>query len=164
MITVEQDPEMDARVEEAESLDSQMFVEASPRGRFSPQAMNALVKSANSLLPAFGQKDLYPSFGATPSTLEAWPEDLTRIISMFQSATKDAVVEEVITPELVIDISTTRDDNGVQLLAGKINSLSKSRDFKRWLQEEVQEPKAPEQPEQKPEEVDIDALFASRLK
>jgi len=165
--SVEQEaPGFGPQVEEAEQLDKELFAEVSPKGRFSSKALNPLVKATNSLLPAFGQEANYPEFDS--GTYEVWPEDFVRIFSMFSAASRDAATEDVIKSELVIDFADATSDNDLQMLAGKVQGLAKSKDFKKWLKE----PKDEVVPEPVTEDTgdtdemnedEIDDLFASRL-
>ena len=152
------------QVQEAEMADEQLYMEMAPRGRFTDKGMNALVKSVNKLLPAFDQEPTYPAFER--GELEVFPTDLTRILHMFAAASRDAVAEDKIDPELEVSIEEVQDDSGVKLIAGKINLLSKSRDFKRFLDEVPEQAPAPEAEETADDEMtddDIDALFMSRI-
>ena len=145
--------------------DKEMFEQASPKGRFSSKALNALVKAVNMLLPAFDQKNAYPKFDA--GVYEVWPEDLVRIFSMFAAASKDAAAQEIVPSALVINLDDVADDNALYALAGQVQALSKSKHFKRWLKqppekEEVEPVEEQGQQEEMSPQV-IDKLFESRL-
>lgn len=159
-------PGFGPQVEEAEQLDKELFAEVSPKGRFSSKALNPLVKATNSLLPMFDQTPDYPEFDS--GTYEVWPEDFVRIFSMFSAASRDAAAEDVIKSELVIDFADATSDNDLQMLAGKVQALSKSKDFKKWMkkprEEVVVEPVTEDTGETaEMNEDEIDDLFASRL-
>jgi hypothetical protein len=160
-------PGFSAEVEEAEAADKEMYAEVSPKGRFSSKSLNPLVKASNMLLPAFGQEATYPEFDT--GVYETWPEDFVRIFSMFSAASRDAATEDVISPELVVDFENATSDNDVQMLAGKVQALSKSKPFKTWLKapKEITEPEPVEgkdEPEGKEmSEDEIDNLFMNRL-
>ena len=165
MTATEEEP-FAPQVAEAEQADDQFFTEIAPRGRFSSKAMNALVTSANALLPLFDQEPTYPKFDA--GEIEVFPTDFTRILNMFAAASRDAAAENRIDEQLVISLEGVNDDRAVQLMAGKIKLLAKSRDFKRFLDEEAPgEAPAPEAEEptdtDEMADDDIDALFMSRM-
>lgn len=166
-------PEADfsEEVAAAEDADAKMYENVSPKGRFSSKALNALVKATNQLLPAFDQAPEYPKFD--PGTYETFPEDFTRILSMFSSAARDAAVEDTIGEDLVFDFTSATDDNDLQMIAGKINALSKAKAFKKWLGEQAKEEEAVEAPAEDPaaeapkgeamSDDEVDDLFASRI-
>ncbi len=156
------------QVQEAEMADDEMFSEIAPKGRFSSKALNSLVKSTNKLLPAFDQEPSYPEFD--PGKYEVFPTDFTRILSMFTGASRDAAAENSIPSDLVVSLDGVTDDPAVNLLAGKIGALSKSREFKKFLDEEIEEESAEpigDEPEGSEgadlSDEGIDDLFASRM-
>ena len=153
------------QIEQAEELDGEMFAEVSPKGRFSSKALNPLVKATNALLPVFGQDPSYPVFDS--GTYEVFPEDFVRILSMFSAASRDAASDDVVPVELVSDFSEMTNDNDLQVLAGKLQGLAKSKDFKRWMKEPKEvvapEPVGDEEPGPEMSEDEIDSLFEERL-
>lgn len=159
-------PDFGPEIEEAKAVDEEMFSEVAPRGRFSSKSLNALVDAANKLLPIFDQTGDYPKFDT--GTYEVFPTDFVRVLSMFSQASRDAVSEDVVSPELVISLDGITDDNDVQVLSGKISGLASSREFKKWLKEPVEEkvePIAEERPEGTGamSEEDVDSLFLERM-
>jgi hypothetical protein len=58
-------------------------------------------------------------------------------------------------------------DNDLQALAGKLQGLAKSKDFKRWMKEPKEvvapEPVGDEEPGPEMSEDEIDSLFEERL-
>ena len=122
-------------LESAEEADMAMFDEMAPRGTFTARGLGPLVKSTNKLLPLFGQEPNYPS---VPDT-KVLPTDFTRILAMFKSAVDDAISKEVIQPEMAISLDGVRDDSSLMVLAGKLDMLSKDRNFKQFLKEPPEE-------------------------
>lgn len=155
----------EGQVEEATEADAMLYTEMAPKGRFTSKSMNALVQATNKLLPLFDQEPNYPTFD--PGTYEAWPEDLTRIFAMFAAASRDAATEDVISPELAISLEGIVNDNDVQMLAGRVSELAKAREFKRWLntdmEEEEIEPVREEEAQEGMSDEDIEALFVQRV-
>jgi len=151
-------------VAEAEQADKELFAEVSPKGRFSSKALNALVDASNKLLPVFDQSPDYPKFDA--GTYEVWPEDFVRVISMFSEAAKDAATSDVVPVELSFSLEGVVDDQDLQVIAGKVQSLADSRDFRKWLKEpqevEAPAPVSDEAGGDVPEQ-DIEDLFLSRV-
>lgn len=157
--------DLEPMVAEAENQDRDMMVEISPKGRFTSKNLNPLVKAANALLPAFGQEPSYPNFN--PGKFEQWPEDLVRIFSMFAAASRDAATADIIDPDLVIDFENATDDNDLQVLTGKVQSLAMHKDFKKWLKAPKEEAET-EVEETETEESEmgddkIDELFRNRI-
>lgn len=119
-------------LKEAETADKEMMTVASPKGNFTPRGLGPLVKATNKLLPLFGQTGDYP---ALAGSLKELPEDFTRVISMFKAAVDDAIAEEVVGPEMAISLDSIIDDTGLLTLAGKLEMLAKTREFKKFLSE-----------------------------
>lgn len=116
----------------AEGKDEEMYASMAPKGDFHQKALNALVQASNRLLPAFGQSPDYPMFS---SDVKELPTDFVRILSMFCDASDDAVEGEVVDPELKLSMDELMDDASLISVAGKINALAASKDFKKFLKE-----------------------------
>lgn len=127
---------MSDMADEAEYMDEQKFMEMAPKGKFTPKALTSLVKETNKMLPLFGQTGDYPQIREELGQL---PVDFVRVLSMFKAAVDDAIEADVVTPDMAIDLSVIKDDSGLMLLAGKLNSLQKSMQFKRFLKEPMKE-------------------------
>lgn len=123
---------------ELEMEDEDLYMKMAPKGNFTSRGLDPLVKTTNKLLPLFGQDPSYPKVADT----KVLPTDFTRILSMFVAAVDDAVEAGVLEPEMKIDLGMVTDDMSLMSLSGKLDMLSKNKDFKRFLQEE-----APEEPE-----------------
>lgn len=166
MIGVGSRPEGDPMGEElgmAEEADDQMFAAMAPRGDFTSRGLGPLVRGTNALLPLFGQSADYPEVEDT----EVLPTDFVRILAMFQQAIEEAIGEDAIRDEMRIDLDDVRDDTALMTIAGKLEMLAKDKEFKRFLQEEVdgeeesEMDREPEMETMSPEEED--AMMMSRM-
>jgi len=160
---------------EVEQSEDELYAAASPKGRFSGKALNALVDAANRLTPLFGITEKYEKFG--PETLTELPPAFIRLISMFSKAISDAIDDGSLSEDAGIDITTITDDSGLQGLAGRLNMAAKSPQFKKFLKSpkktevEVEinvggEGEEEEGGKKSPEEMsaeETDAMFASRM-
>ena len=117
----------------AEQADEEMFEAMAPKGDFTQRGLASIVRATNKMLPLFGQTPDYPD---VPDT-NMLPTDFTRILAMFAAAVEEAIEDEILSPEMAIDLSTVRDDSGLLTVAGKIDMLRQDKDFKRYLAEEV---------------------------
>ena len=144
-----------------EMEDEDMYVQMAPRGTFTSRGLDPLVRNTNKLLPLFGQDPSYPKVADT----DVLPTDFVRILSMFVAAVDDAIQEGVLNPEMKIDLEGIIDDAGLMSLSGKIEMLSKDREFKKFLQEVKPEEETMEEPmaemEMSPEEED--AMLMERM-
>ena len=115
------------------------------------------------VLPLFGQSADYPEVEDT----EVLPTDFVRILAMFQQAVEEAIEEDAIRDEMRIDLDDVRDDTALMTIAGKLEMLAKDKEFKRFLQEEVdgeeegEMDREPEMETMSPEEED--AMMMSRM-
>jgi hypothetical protein len=134
-----------ARQGDIEAKEDEMYSGASPKGKFSGKALNALVDATNRLLPLFGIKDSYDRFGPGPQT--TLPPEFVRILTMFAKAIDDAVDAGVLPEGTEVDLGLITDDSGLQSLAGRVGLASKSSQFKRFLMRKV-ENAVPENPEE----------------
>ncbi len=146
---------------ELEMEDEDLYVQMAPKGKFTSKGLDPLVKTTNKLLPLFGQDPSYPKIPDGTSL----PTDITRVLSMFVSAVDDAVEAGILEPEMKIDLGMVTDDMSLMSLSGKLDMLSKNKDFKRFLQEE-----APEEPEMEEEVAEVemspeeeDAMMMERM-
>jgi len=151
--------------EGAAEAEEGMFEEMAPKGKFTPKGLNALVVTTNKMLPLFGQEPTYPQL---KEALGQLPTDFVRILSMFAAAVDDAIASDVLTPDMSLDFSGVKDDTGLMMLAGKMNSILKSMEFKRFLKEPKPEEEEMSYDEEKtpmPEmaEEAADSLMMSRM-
>lgn len=134
----------------------------SPTGNFSKGALNSLVSAFNKVAPLF-EIDAYPTFSKDETT---FPGEFTRQITMISGAVDDAIKEEVVGPDMAISLEGVSSDKDLAMLAGKMNMLAKSKDFKKFLAEPPVEQEAPESPamdEEANDEASIDQLMMSRM-
>ena len=158
----EGDPYMN--LNEAEMADDQVFESMAPRGDFTSRGLAPLVRATNALLPLFGQTPDYPEVQDT----DVLPTDFTRILAMFSGAIDEAIQADVIDDEMGFDLSTVRDDSGLMGVAGKLEMVAKSKDFKRFLEEPVDMEEEPQMDmemagEPRMSDEDMDAMFMERM-
>lgn len=147
-----------------ESEDEALVADLAPVGVFTSRGLDPLVKATNMILPLFGQDATYPK---VPDTKQL-PVDFTRLLIMFSTAVEDAIEADVLAPEMAIDYSVLSNDTSLLTLAGKLQMLSKDKNFKKFLLEPPPEEKQ-EQEDTIIEDTkgmtteDEDALLMSRL-
>ena len=141
----------------AEEADAEMFEAMAPRGNFTSRGLDPLVRSTNKLLPLFDQTGDYPSVEDT----EVLPTDFVRILAMFQAAVEDAISEDVVREEMRIDLDGVIDDTGLMTIAGKLDMLSKDREFKKFLKEPMEEEE--EMEEEAMTDDEMDSLMMERM-
>lgn len=124
------DKELGDRALQMQAEDDKMLMSLAPKARkeFGVQALNRLVDSWNSLAPLFGIKDVYPTFTEATTVL---PTDFTKVLLMVDRASQDAAKDKLKLDPLGLE--TINDDRGLVILASKLSSLAKNRDFKDWL-------------------------------
>lgn len=132
----------------AEEADAEMYEAMAPRGDFTSRGLDPLVKATNKLLPAFDQTPDYPQVEDT----NVLPTDFVRVLAMFQAAVEDAIANDVVRPEMRIDLDNVRDDTALMTIAGKLDMLSQDRAFKSFLKEPMEEDELEEGMEEMGEE------------
>lgn len=130
----EGDP-MGEELEMAEEADAEMFEAMAPEGDFTSRGLDPLVRATNRMLPLFDQTGDYPMVEDT----QKLPTDFVRILAMFQQAVEEAIDEGVVNEEMRISLDDVRDDTALMTIAGKLDMLSKDREFKRFLEAPVEE-------------------------
>jgi hypothetical protein len=149
---------------EIEESEDEMYSSASPKGKFSGKAANALVEATNRLLPLFGINDKYDRFGS--GALSSLPPEFMRILTMFSKAIGDAITEGILPEDATVDLKVITDDSGLQGLAGRIGMAAKSPQFKRFLLRKTSEGGTEEEDQEMSEETgseDTDKLFTERM-
>jgi len=124
--------EMEIEIQGAEEDDEMMFDDMAPEGNYTPKALNNLVKATNRLLPLFDQTPDYPTFNEPLTKL---PTDFVRVLMMFSGAIDDAIANDMIDEEMSFELQEITDDAMINMLAGKVNNLVNSKEFKRYLKE-----------------------------
>jgi len=155
--------ELQEKVGEEEAAFDQMMTAFAPEGEYSEQALGTITQSLNEVLKLFGPM-------AEPVVAEPaegfLPTNITAAVSMISLAAKEAGMEE-----FAIDPTTLTNDRALIEAAGKLNALASNRDFAMFLRSNPQsvgvevapQEVAPAAPPVQAEQVDIDALFASRM-
>ena len=96
-------------------------------------ALNKVVDALNAVLPSFGpMAEEYPTFSADEELL---PPEFVNQLMMVATAAADADMEDVLA---MVDVEGAADDRDLQLLAGKLRTLSESRDFKQFLKQPME--------------------------
>lgn len=160
-------PEEQEALDAAGSLDEQMdsaYADMAPEGDYSKGALNSVVDGLNKLLPMFDVDEQYPKFD---SETEVLPPEFVRQLTMVLDAAADSGAEG-----MDMDLSQVTDDQALRMLAGRLDSLSKDREFKLFLTTDAksmaQEAPAPAPVEMAPPAgpmpaADMDELLMSRL-
>jgi hypothetical protein len=151
--------------DEAMMADEENYDAMAPKGKFTPRGLGPLVKETNKLLPLFGQTPDYPMI---EEELTQLPTDFVRVLSMFVAAVDDAIEADVLSPEMALTFDGVTDDRSLMLMAGKLNQIGKSMEFKRFLKEPRPEEETMTVDEERtpmPEmaEDEIDATFMERM-
>lgn len=161
-------PELQDKVVEASKAEDDMYATIAPKGKFSKMAMNGLVRALNKLLPWFGIKEEYPTF--SEDMITEFPVAFVKQIGMVQKAVEDATEEGSVPMELSFSLDDITEDRSITMLTGKIDRLSKMREFKTFLasprsDEAKAESDKPEDKNEMPEDSDasIDSLFLNRM-
>lgn len=156
--------ELQEASEDAVTEEDALFAEMAPVGDFSVRSMRILVKALNKVLPLF---DL-PVMEEYKEDVDSLPVDLTRVLSMISQSTLDASAREDIEAELQFSLDDITSDADLKVLSGKLESLSKNKDFKKFLKEPA--PEAAEVVDAteddatgEPTEAQIDELFSQRF-
>ena len=161
------DEEMDLQDStlQIEQEEDAMFAEMAPKGKFSARGMRILTKAMNKVLPMFE----LPVMEGDVGDVAAFPADLTRALSMISQAASDAAAQDMLSAELTFSLDDITSDGDVKVLSGKLESLSKDKDFKKFLKvpaPEAEEASLVEEPgaeATEPTDAEMEALFTQRL-
>lgn len=149
-----------------ESVKEDLFMEMAPKGSFSKGSLNSLVKAHNKVSSLFGLP-AYPSFEMDQTS---FPARFVKELSMIMKAVDDAIAEDVLDESMALTLDNIKADRDVAALAGRLDLISRQKDFKKWLESE--QPKVEEVEEEMPEEglsegemseSDMDALMMGRM-
>lgn len=117
--------EMEDSVAEGVAQEDDGFLSMVEGVKLSPKALMGLTNSINKVLPLFGLPAL--------KTKELGPE-LVRALKMIEQATSDACGDEECPMELLFKVSDLSEgDPAAMVLAGKLDRLSRTPSFKKWL-------------------------------
>jgi hypothetical protein len=165
---------MMARLEELESevrgmamdVDQQMsqqIAAAVPEGDFSERALDRLARSLNKIRQVFGAEPI-PDIN---TDMDMLPEDMARTLMMLQQISDDARLK------IDLDLDNLMDDQGLTILAGKVDAMLEDRNLMLFLQQERPgtEPEVEEMPMEETVEMaaepmaeaDMDALMMERM-
>lgn len=141
-----------------------MFMEMAPKGKFTKGALNSLVKAHNKVSELFGMEP-YATF---TEDITVFPANFVRELAMIMNAVQDAVGEGEIESDMIIDLSGIKTDRDLASLAGRLDMLAKSKDFRKWLsqprEEEVaEEPEMETEQTGEPSEEEINILMMDRM-
>lgn len=154
--------EVKSSIDQGQSEEDQGFMQLAQGISISPKVMMGFLSAINKVLPLFG---------LPPIKTDAVTPELVRAIAMIAQAATDASSAE----ELPLDLNFSIDDlksgdQGVLVVAGKLDRISKTPGFKKFLKS------APPSPSQMPpsgdkvaiqktaeQTPDIEKLFASRM-
>ncbi len=163
-----------ARLEELESevrgmamdVDQQMsqqIAAAVPEGDFSERALDRLARSLNKIRQVFGAEPI-PDIN---TDMDMLPEDMARTLMMLQQISDDARLK------IDLDLDNLMDDQGLTILAGKVDAMLEDRNLMLFLQQERPgtEPEVEEMPMEETVEMaaepmaeaDMDALMMERM-
>lgn len=139
---------------EGEAIMQNMTEQITPRGKFSKNSLNRLVRELNKVLELFEQT--YPEF---EEDITEFPEEFVSSLSMVASAAEDADVD------FELNMEEISDDRDLAMIAGQLRKLSRDKKFKKYLQAStiVPEEEVVVEEEVVEEPVDIDAMFAGRM-
>lgn len=155
--------DVEDQADQGASDEDQGFMSLIQGIQVSPKALMGLVAALNKVLPMFGlpaltSKDLSP--------------ELVRGLSMIAQAVTDASGAEEAPPELEFSIEDMKEggDAAVIVISGKLDRLSKTPSFKKFLKQKPtspsqQQPSGDQMAAEKTaeQEPDIEKLFASRM-
>lgn len=117
--------EMEDSVAEGASQEDEGFLSMVEGVKLSPKALMGLTNSVNKVLPMFGLPSL--------KTKELGPE-LVRVLKMAEQAVADACEEEECPMELLFKVSDLSEgDAAAMVIAGKLDRLSRTPSFKKYL-------------------------------
>ena len=158
-----QDEAMNA-IADLGSAEQMEYETMSPTGQFSKGAMNSLVSAFNKVGALF-ELDNYSNFTEDQTQ---FPGDFTRQLTMISGAVDDAIKNEVLTPDMAISLDGVTSDKDLAMLAGKLNMIAKSKDFRKFLAEAPEEEvsgtnEMETEQTMEPSEKDLDQLMMSRM-
>lgn len=153
---------LEGQIDSGESEEDQGFMSMVQGLRINPKVVMGLVSAINKVLPLFGLSPL--------KATELTPE-LVRSLAMAAQAIADAVTSDDVPSELQYSIDDLHGgDSAILVIAGKLDRLSKTSGFKKFLKAK------PSTPAEQPPMVDsvaaektsdagpdIEKLFASRM-
>ena len=142
-------------------LESEMYGDVGPKGKFSEKAMNGLIDSTNRILPLFGMNDKFPKVSGDSTE---FPPEFVRLLAMIGKAVDDAIEGDILTEDAKIAGSSPKTDGDLLLLSGRLNMAAKSKPFSKFLSKPKADAPPPEETaEEEMIEEDPDKLFMERM-
>lgn len=156
--------EAEGMVDQLRMAEEEEMQAMAPTGDFSKSALNSLVRAHNKVSSLFDM-ETYPDFS---EGLEEFPARFVRELMMIAQAVSDAIDADILDGEMMIDLEGVSSDRDLALLAGRLESISKSKEFRRFLKEATGEEEEPEKeepsvPAEEASDEDIDALMMERM-
>ena len=156
--------EAEGMVDQLRMAEEEEMKAMAPTGDFSKSALNSLVRAHNKVSSLFDM-ETYPDFS---EGLEEFPARFVRELMMIAQAVSDAIDADILDSEMMIDLEGVSSDRDLALLAGRLESISKSKEFRRFLKEATGEEEEPEKeepsvPAEEASDEDIDALMMERM-
>lgn len=149
---------------QAEEEEDAVIGAESPVGQFTAAGFKPLIRNLNELLPLFDAEP-YPEI---TEDLEVWPEDLTRVVMMVETAVSDAIGAQEVDADKAIQMEGVASDRDLKVLASKIRTLARDKNFKRFLTqtsdgEVVVVEEAPTKDASGPTDADMESMFSQRI-
>jgi hypothetical protein len=141
----------------------QQIAASTPEGDFSEGSLDRLARSLNKIRQVFGAEPI-PDIN---TDMDMLPEDMARTLMMLQQISDDARLK------IDLDLDNLMDDQGLTILAGKVDAMLEDRNLMLFLQqekpgtepeeEEIPMEETVEMPAQPMADADMDALMMERM-
>jgi hypothetical protein len=141
----------------------QQIAASTPEGDFSERSLDRLARSLNKIRQVFGAEPI-PDIN---TDMDMLPEDMARTLMMLQQISDDARLK------IDLDLDNLMDDQGLTILAGKVDAMLEDRNLMLFLQqeragtepeeEEIPMEETVEMPAQPMADADMDALMMERM-
>jgi len=158
----DEDAALDDEIAGAEEAEGALYEELAPKGEFSKKAMGMLSKAVNKLTGLF-DVDKYP---VLTEDAQVFPADFTRLLAMVSDASMAADESDMLSGDYAFTLEDIVDDNTITLIAGKLDALSKDKEFKKFLKQPPEEAEVIEEvvdDNVEPTDDEIDQLFGDRI-
>lgn len=155
-------------IEEATAAANELTSAMAPAGPFTAPAIRDAVNALSQCLQHFGpaSKDMITALkDLKAEDSEELPDAIAQAIDPVMSAINDAVAEDVLDAEMSINLDGLSGDAALREIATRARMAAGSRDFRKFLKEEVKEEEegAAEMEGAEVEADDAEALFMARL-
>jgi hypothetical protein len=168
MMTPVQSEEMVSEAIDRAGMVEKQFMDAQKLvGDFSEVGAKRLASAVEAMLPHFDMDSAAAKVSGELVADGALGEDLMRKLLYIVDAVNDAVDDSVLDAEMACDLDTIKTDQDLTYLAGKIRKAATDKQFRRWLEEEIEEQENESMEDQAPAAQpggdDVDALFMARM-